>query len=830
MICTSLKIAAKDMPAGFELTGQYLDAAIDANNSKRGGAARIGREKREAVYALILSTAEAVYIGWTDNYHEYTYEKGYANANCYSHPAWNSTAKDPSAKGSWAQVYTNTPAAAKAVQSAELTRFKERFPLRAMSDVPLSAIKLWRREWQFLTTLSLRERLWQNWVVHQISAGTSFTSAAVDEAAGRYREGHFDDELDNLVAVRGNAATFGTSTLDALPGGLRCRQGLAARVGDAEARQTAARSHLEGLAAIEAQIQKDAEAFQTAVEQHQAAAGDSVRRSIALKTRKAQLGAAAIKECMPTTFRVHDHASPKTSKLSLDELVEGIAAAALGASAAAKLTLPIVHVWDLNTGGTQIDKTSVWKPIADAIATAMQSYKSQSILALVCKRSGARRHDFHYELHKYFEAAGVSTNDTFSMHLDFSHGGVKQSRDAPGRIGFIIPIAPEMRPGEDNIFGDSRLVQGVIPNVAVPQVDGDADDSTRGSASQALRLTRVPEDSWTQIVRAALQAAKPAEPKSPLIVNQLKNKRGLPLAVAVFWDPSPYSAVDAALRWKKDEAAWRMDEPEQADLRCMFVPFDPEREVEVATYIEQAGSRAWSRGELIVDNFEVEAEEPSSAAGGQTPEVPEPVLEVTRVLPDGSLDVKMALFQKYLEVDATQHKAEHILRQFVKTFTGDASPRLPPRQAPQGPSSAAASQDAVAALQNDRPDVVTRNLEAPGSLAELERLHGPWTVDVTLPNAKLRVLINGRGHGFGVAVGAIKVQQDAIFILPGAGGFLKDEEQKVEHMFAAQCEISSDNCEVLFFTSTREKPRARMYTLYGFIWGCPLGCNVYIYV
>jgi len=418
----------------------------------------------------------------------------------------------------------------------------------------------------------------------------------------------------------------------------------------------------------------------------------------------------------------------------------------------------------------------------------------------------------HHALHKYFEAAGVSTNDTFSMHLDYSHGGVKQSRDAPGRIGFVIPITPDKRPGEDNIFGDSRLVQGVISNVAVPQLDGDAGD---GSASHALRLTRVPEDSWTQIVRAALQAAKPAEPKSPLIVNQLKNKRGLPLAVAVFWDPSPYSAVDAALRWKKDEAAWRMDEPEQADLRCMFVPFDPEREVEVATYIEQAGSRAWSRGELIVDNFEVEAEEPSSAAGGQTPEVPEPVLEVTRVLPDGSLDVKMALFQKYLEVDATQHKAEHILRQFVKTFTGDASPRLPPRQAPQGPSSAAASQDAVAALQNDRPDVVTRNLEAPGSLAELERLHGPWTVDVTLPNAKLRVLINGRGHGFGVAVGAIKVQQDAIFILPGAGGFLKDEEEKVENMFATQCELSSGNCEVLFYTSPREKSRARMFTLYG---------------
>ena len=62
---------------------------------------------------------------------------------------------------------------------------------------------------------------------------------------------------------------------------------------------------------------------------------------------------------METGLIIHDHKSPKTAKLTLDALVdETLSAAGLTggggpepASSAARQQVPILHIWDLNTGG-----------------------------------------------------------------------------------------------------------------------------------------------------------------------------------------------------------------------------------------------------------------------------------------------------------------------------------------------------------------------------------------------------------------------------------------------------------------------------------------------
>ena len=46
-------------------------------------------------------------------------------------------------------------------------------------------------------------------------------------------------------------------------------------------------------------------------------------------------------------------------------------------------------------------------------------------------------------------------------------------------------------------------------------------------------------------------------------ISRVKNARGNPLAIVVFWDPASYSATDAILTWKRAEAAWRAGEEEQ---------------------------------------------------------------------------------------------------------------------------------------------------------------------------------------------------------------------------------------------------------------------------
>ena len=129
LIAMALKASAKSMPAGFTLDRQWLDDSIRKHNEKRSGAAHLGREKKEAVISLCLAMPGAVYDLFLENYREYTYEKGYANAFIHSHPAWKDSAKDPAAKGGWVDVYTNTPGAAVDLCKDEMRLFKDRFPI-----------------------------------------------------------------------------------------------------------------------------------------------------------------------------------------------------------------------------------------------------------------------------------------------------------------------------------------------------------------------------------------------------------------------------------------------------------------------------------------------------------------------------------------------------------------------------------------------------------------------------------------------------------------------------------------------------------------------------
>ena len=469
-------------------------------------------------------------------------------------------------------------------------------------------------------------------------------------------------------------------------------------------------------------------------------------------------------------------------------------------------------------------KKSVWMPIADAIGQLMLGYTSQSLLALIAKRTCDKRHDLHHELHHHFSSMEINTNETFSMHLEFAHGNATQNRDAPGRIGYVHPLS-------ENIFRDCALLSGIID---APVRVGCAADSGGalaggedaetvpskgyGSASQALRLANVPEDSWMKVAAAAYTNAAP--PPSPAGGLRLKNARGLPLAVVVFWDPSAYSAIDAILAWKKAEAGWRAGEEERVDYRCLLLPFDPQRESELRTYAMSAGSRAWSRGEFVIDS---DAAEPPQANQEQIvpdPPLAEPTLDVCRILPNGKLDAKMPVFQAFLENEVTQPQAEARLRKFVQRWAGDGAPCLPPRAEHNAAASGEGAADAaVAGLQGERLQVVTRTLDAPGPLAEVERQHGPWKVDIVLPNAKMRVMISNLGRGFAVAVAAHKVLKDSTFLLPGNGGFRSaDDTARDDKTFGATAALNSDADEVLYWAGApRDKPKARLYTIYGLL-------------
>ena len=73
-----------------------------------------------------------------------------------------------------------------------------------------------------------------------------------------------------------------------MPGLTRALQGLAARVGDTELRKLEEKDLIANWAALEAKLDKDEGAFETAVEREKAAAASSVSRDVIRETKKAE--------------------------------------------------------------------------------------------------------------------------------------------------------------------------------------------------------------------------------------------------------------------------------------------------------------------------------------------------------------------------------------------------------------------------------------------------------------------------------------------------------------------------------------------------------------
>ena len=64
-------------------------------------------------------------------------------------------------------------------------------------------------------------------------------------------------------------------------------------------------------------------------------------------------------------FRVHPSDTVQLAKQTLDDLLRGIAKRE-AASDAAIHQIPILHIWEMNTSGSQIEKKEVWQPMAKA--------------------------------------------------------------------------------------------------------------------------------------------------------------------------------------------------------------------------------------------------------------------------------------------------------------------------------------------------------------------------------------------------------------------------------------------------------------------------------
>ena len=72
LFAQGVKGAMVSMPAGFNLTKEFLTEKVEKHNKCVSGASKIGSQKLAATLTLVMHTPDDVFNIWMDQYHKRT--------------------------------------------------------------------------------------------------------------------------------------------------------------------------------------------------------------------------------------------------------------------------------------------------------------------------------------------------------------------------------------------------------------------------------------------------------------------------------------------------------------------------------------------------------------------------------------------------------------------------------------------------------------------------------------------------------------------------------------------------------------------------------------
>ena len=318
MFANGLRLAARQMGAGYTFEKADIERRIEDFNSERSGSGKafVGRERKDANFTLTFCIPAKAFDMMYKMYIDYTWPHSWMNSRVCSHPALVPGKKDPLARGPWQTVYTTTVSSVELTAEIEDSLWRERFPQpKELDDCSIQKVYDARPGFERLAKTSLRACLWVNWVEERVAAeaaciaGTTGTSDAVSNVRKMFMRGFFDDELDCLVTSRGNGPTYSIASLASLPSIQRAICGQSARLSDSEAMAQMNAAAGEKFKQLAAAIEGDKVTFEAAVKQHTEELGMEVLRGLKRATSEREKADNIINEFASTEGSAYTRAT-----------------------------------------------------------------------------------------------------------------------------------------------------------------------------------------------------------------------------------------------------------------------------------------------------------------------------------------------------------------------------------------------------------------------------------------------------------------------------------------------------------------------------------------
>ena len=193
-------------------TADMIKMRVLAHNEKHVGAAKIGQKKLAAIMTMLMDMPVVIYLDFVLEYHDRTWDMMSINATTAGADAWKLGHEDKGANGSWKPIYRNTTKSIELTRKVQLTQFQSRLP---SVDVNSFDCQRARAKEEELTGWSLRCRLFENWLLPKVAEEFGLAGHAL--ARTMYLAGHIDNELDDIVAVRGKSEIFTNLNIYSVP-------------------------------------------------------------------------------------------------------------------------------------------------------------------------------------------------------------------------------------------------------------------------------------------------------------------------------------------------------------------------------------------------------------------------------------------------------------------------------------------------------------------------------------------------------------------------------------------------------------------------------------
>ena len=591
--------------AGWTWTTKAVDDAVANLNehTKTVSAAKIGSWKLRSVKNLLVNMPRQVYDALQNAYLITGWEKSFMSEDLLRQALWKPGFRFTAA-ANWTAVYTVTESTLLrfcellaqtwemqlAVHSGEtsLQDLESKKPMKAKVDDP---------EYQSMTVAqvhALRCLVFENWMLPLVGKEHGDNGTRVVEKAWTDHDLQFIADLDAIIKLREQSASFGVLKISSLPHTHTLVSGASsAHFPDAKiAASTTTKDKFESYKTF---VKADQDVFKAACDQRTKDHDEQLLYDLSESSKVAKAGVTAVGAHRKRHLAIHIGADAvRTSTETTVRFVDDFSAV----EDAPGGQVPLVVVWDLNgLTTTQIGKPeTLVLPHVYAFKAILATRPNFTVGLVILRRTAPTtrmsRRSFHNIIASLLEKEGIN------IDLDLALNYKQMPRQ---KTTLVVPcyVAFCGTSRETNIFAASDLLKGSLTELTPAtynQMTGvtlDGEERRGNALSISARLQYIPPETFVKIIETAFE--KIDESTTADGVGAAVNKDGQPLVATSFLEPNSASVLDAVFQLQQQQPNGKFD------LRAIVI-------VEAGdgkAYMDTASERCmndWFQGKLKIAN------------------------------------------------------------------------------------------------------------------------------------------------------------------------------------------------------------------------------------